>query len=416
MNNKHSRTKSVASLVLALLFVFVMAVPGIASSADVLASNSIVTGASRSVGTFAGGSGTVSDPYHIQTAEQLQNIQNALGSSFVLDNDIDLKGVDWKPIGKYGIDLKDFENPPTEELFHGDFNGNGHTIRNLKVVTNNILGAGLFGAVGEKAHLHDVNLTGFDIEGVFLVGGLSGYACGDAVFENITRTGKNSMEGLQLVGGIVGGSTNKLFRNISAQADINILMVSQGAEGGIIVGGAEDSDFIDCHVTGGSIKAMGSGCYGLGGISGSTIGAENVTGCTVENLTISTGKKASMVGGLAGYTGENPEEGPATSIRDCSVRNVTIQVGDNSERIGVLVGSGYYTKLKKKEFPAPCNFNVENCTVSGTINGGKMVGAISGYAQDTDSITNVSASVLYNGTAAPVIGANPQTVPVSKLR
>lgn len=400
-NMKNTKRKGLLAVLLTLAMMLILAVPAFAASGSSL---------------YAGGKGTKASPYHIQTAKQLQNMNKNLGSWFVLDNDIDLSGVNWTPVGYYGIDLEDFENPPTEKLFHGNFNGNGYTISNLSLKTANILGAGLFGSVGDSGKVHDVKLKNFNVQGIFLVGGLSGYACGNAVFENITMTGKNNMSGLQLVGGIVGGSTNKTFKNIAAKANIKITMPYMGAEGGIIVGGAEDGNFMNCKVTGGTIKANGTACYGLGGISGSTIGSEKVTNCTVKNLIITAGKDASMVGGLAGYTGENPEEGPATVISGCKVSDTTIKVGDGSERIGMLVGSGYYTKLKKSDFPKPCNFIVKNCTVSGTIEGGIMVGAITGYAQKADSITNVTCNVTAYGKTAPKVGGTPSTNAISTLK
>lgn len=57
---------------------------------------------------FAGGTGTESDPYIIQTAEQLNEVRNYLdGNNFRLDNDIDLTSYlaansaenGWLPIG-----------------------------------------------------------------------------------------------------------------------------------------------------------------------------------------------------------------------------------------------------------------------------------------------------------------------------
>lgn len=46
------------------------------------------------------GSGTMADPYLVQTAEQLQGIRDNLSAHYKLANTIDLSGMDFKPIGR----------------------------------------------------------------------------------------------------------------------------------------------------------------------------------------------------------------------------------------------------------------------------------------------------------------------------
>ena len=57
----------------------------------------------------------------ITTAAQLQQIRQNLGGNYVLANDIDLTGINFEPIG----------NASTP--FTGSFNGNGHTIKSMKI-------------------------------------------------------------------------------------------------------------------------------------------------------------------------------------------------------------------------------------------------------------------------------------------
>lgn len=47
-----------------------------------------------------GGSGTMSDPYLVQTAEQLQGMRDNLSAHYKLANTIDLSGMDFKPVGR----------------------------------------------------------------------------------------------------------------------------------------------------------------------------------------------------------------------------------------------------------------------------------------------------------------------------
>ncbi len=80
---------------------------------------------------------------HISTAEELAAVTNDLDGIYILDNDIDLKGVAWTPIG-------DNNNP-----FYGEFYGNGHMIRNLSVdgfFSSSVVRGGFFGCIGGRVN------------------------------------------------------------------------------------------------------------------------------------------------------------------------------------------------------------------------------------------------------------------------
>lgn len=74
---------------------------------------------------FAGGKGTIEDPFQITTAEQMNNVRQNMAASYVLMNDIDLSGYsNWEPIGTH------------DSPFHGIFNGNNHTITGLTIINS----------------------------------------------------------------------------------------------------------------------------------------------------------------------------------------------------------------------------------------------------------------------------------------
>jgi hypothetical protein len=90
----------------------------------------------------------------IYTAEDLYNIRNNLSGSYVLMNDIDLStfnGGDWVPIG---VD---------SESFSGTFDGQGHIIRNLKIIDSQYQYNGLFG------YAETAISAGIDIDTAFAV-------------------------------------------------------------------------------------------------------------------------------------------------------------------------------------------------------------------------------------------------------
>ncbi|MBE6559212.1 MAG: hypothetical protein E7661_09435 [Ruminococcaceae bacterium] len=93
---------------------------------------------------FAGGQGTKENPYIIKTGAQLAYLakqvnagQSYNNKSFLLENDIDLNGISWTPIGTY------------TKFLQGNFDGGGHRISGLSVrtavVSDDVACAGLFG-------------------------------------------------------------------------------------------------------------------------------------------------------------------------------------------------------------------------------------------------------------------------------
>ena len=139
---------------------------------------------------FAGGSGTADAPWQIASVDQLAYLaatvndgsksgyMGAMGAYFVLTADLDMTGVDWRPIGN----MNDMENRTT--LFLGSFDGQGHTVSNLTYKNDQfIVGAGLFGiSVGE---IKNVNIENAAVHctnaGSMAIGSLVGYSIGNRI-------------------------------------------------------------------------------------------------------------------------------------------------------------------------------------------------------------------------------------------
>ena len=129
--------------------------------------------------TFSGGSGTKSDPYKISTAADLVQLSNDINNStsrmyqdayFEQTTDIDLKGIDFVPIG-----LDDDSN----HRFRGFYYGNNHTISNL-TINGSYSNAGLFGysynAEYYNIRLVSPSITNTKTSGSVNTGALVGYA------------------------------------------------------------------------------------------------------------------------------------------------------------------------------------------------------------------------------------------------
>ena len=91
--------------------------------------------------TFAGGSGTLEDPYLIETANQLNSMRFGMDMHYKLIADIDLsKWGNWVPIGgspAYGSVMSVWEKVGLDtRAFAGSLDGNGHVISGMQIVIN----------------------------------------------------------------------------------------------------------------------------------------------------------------------------------------------------------------------------------------------------------------------------------------
>jgi len=209
---------------------------------------------------YGGGTGGPSDPYLIDTAEQM----NAIGANandwdkhFKLMADIDLSsftGADFNIIGSY-VSWDSPDNKP----FSGVFDGSGHTISNFSYTSaadvNNV---GLFAYVsGENARIKDLGLIDPNVDAgagdyvAALVGSLSGGIINNCYAKStgVSATGWG-------VGGLVGANWGTITNcystgRVSGMADV----------GGLV--GQNFNTIIDCYST-----ASVSGVYSAGGLVG----------------------------------------------------------------------------------------------------------------------------------------------------
>ena len=322
---------------------------------------------------FAGGSGSSEDPWKIATAEQLDRIRDDLTGHYTLIGDIDFSGYEnWMPIGTFqprSDAPEDAEVPHPDYAFTGTFDGAGHTISNLTISCEAPMGAGLFGcASGTESNaasighftLKDVNISGF-----YLVGGAVGLQFMNCPVSDIHLEGDNKLTGMQGIGGIVGTGFD-LISDCSATADV-IVSGDDGACAGLIAGGTTMSSIKNCQVTGGRITAEGNATWGFGALCGAPWGAAEITDCKVSGTMITVnGENNRLVGGLVGFGGTYDPEAPA-QITGCTVEDVTITVSETTDSVGGLIGAG---KEMMEGSDQMSSFIISDCAVSGSISGG----------------------------------------------
>lgn len=206
-------------------------------------------------------------------------------ASYVLDADIDLSGMNWKPIGN------------SENQFNGSFDGNGHVISNMSIDSKEDY-AGLFGYV-QDASFRNIRLTNINISGTQTrIGGIAGYIGKTATFTDCSVTGTISAEEKQkniYIGGIVGFN-NSYRGNVTisgCSSDVTISLNNPSGKVGGIAGTFGPGSIGSCFSLG-SIRGRAS--Y-IGGIAGS-VDDVDVTDCyscgTIEGSFVGAG-------GIAGY-------------------------------------------------------------------------------------------------------------------
>lgn len=322
---------------------------------------------------FEGGSGTAEDPWQIATAEQLDRVRDDLTAHYILTADIDLSGYEnWEPIGAFQSRSdapEDAEVPHPDYAFTGTFKGDGHTISNLTVACTAPMGAGLFGCASGtergEAYIGGFTLENVNVSGGYLVGGTVGLQFMGCKVADINLTGKNSLAGMQGIGGIVGTGFD-LISGCYATADITA-MGDDGACAGLIAGGTTMSSIENCQAIGGSITAEGNATWGFGALCGAPWGAPEIRDCSASDTVIRvTGEGNHLVGGLLGFAGTYDPENPAQII-GCKVENVTLEVSATTDSVGGLVGAG---KEMMEGSDVMSSFAISDCAVSGTITGG----------------------------------------------
>ncbi|MBR1737827.1 MAG: copper amine oxidase N-terminal domain-containing protein [Firmicutes bacterium] len=355
--------------------------------------------------SFDGGSGSAENPYQISTAEQLNEVRNNLSANYILTADIDLSGLEnFEPIGTFvplGQSGEEAEMPSPEFAFTGVFDGNGHSISNLKINSPEGFAVALFGCVSSGT-IKNVNMTNAAVSGSMMTGCCVGYLF-DGAAENIILTdstvnGTESSMGTDMIGGIVGAGMDSKMNNCSAE-NITLNLVSGASNAGLAAGGFEVCSISGVN-TSGIINAEDN-CTGLGGVAGCNFSGDKIENCN-SSVTINAGSNAFLIGGTVGYAGGFDSK---TLIDNCDA-DINAVFGSGSSRAGGIIGGGFFNEAYKDYYPNPSSFKVSGCTASGNITcaDGKNIGSIAGYTLLSEVDENNTSSVKINGNDGNIIG------------
>ena len=304
-------------------------------------------------GDFAGGTGTVADPYLVSTPAQLQAMATEanLTCAYLVTNDLDLSSQSpWTPIGR-----ETTFSDTTPQEFRGSFDGGGFTISGLNVnnTTNAWRGWGLFGWVTE-ASLTNVVIDGATVfsarpnsTSAASVGALAGRALSSTI-SNIEITGVVRLTAANEIGGAVGVGFGINLTNVLIDADLVITLVNDGREdlggavGWMTFTGDTPSNASNVTVTGVTIQmdaTTNTGTNrveGTGGLVGDLGPGSVLTASHARNTTITTAgtqRRLDKSGGAIGVVGSS------VTMEQISATSVSITGnGSEEEALGGLIG------------------------------------------------------------------------------
>ncbi len=235
------------------------------------------------VGLFAdgvqpAGSGTEADPYQVATLDNLlwvSTTDSSWTSHFIQTANIYAAytqnwndGEGFSPIG---VDLNSF---------HGNYDGQNHTIASLYINRPLLKVQGLFGKI-YSATIENLGLTTVDVTGYSMVGGLVGI-CSHSTVNNCYSVGCMCGTG-DCTGGLVG-------RN-------SFTTVSNCYSAGNVSGGEDTSGLV-----GWNVYSTISNCYSTGSVSGTGNNTGGLAGWNYDS-TINNCYSTGSVNGAGDYTG-----------------------------------------------------------------------------------------------------------------
>lgn len=349
-------------------------------------------------GVFKKGSGTVSDPYLVNTQEQLNHIRehNAADVYFQLDADITITGdfatekpaatdalADWR-LGNW-TPLGSAAGTP----FTAHLDGNGHTIRGLEINSTgaanpatgeaiskkNLKSAatGFIGYLAEGGSVTDLSIDKSTlVNGGNYTGAVAGYSSG--TIKGCTVGDATEVKGESRSGGIAG-YTEGLLEDCENAA---MVKAANDAAGGIVGEYAVLSGELKNCVNTGTVKG-GLRVGGIAGIMNSNSGGVTAVNCTNKG-TISASQ------GLAGGI-----------------------VGDNANGRGVVtkcVNEGEVSGNNSGGLVGRNTGNVTLCRNEGIVTGDSYIGGIVGFQTDDKTVISecINNGKIQGGSGSSNVG------------
>ena len=332
---------------------------------------------------FAGGAGTVDNPYLIATSKDLVTLSDYMAKA---DSAAKYKSRHYQQIAD--IDMSSvaaYVPVGVTTPFVGVYDGGNYKISGL-AINQTVSGnpAGLFGFAGEGAVIKNVVIDGIKINSTsYYTGAIVGYedcstiencVVAGADIKNTGAPSDGDYKDASLTGGLVGYAYEGTVKGCKFDGTV---YASTHRAGGII-GVASSSETGVVKVVDSEFSGSVSTGWITGGIIGFGKGGVEITGCVSRGKVSSTGNSA---GGIIGRICRG-------TIKDCvfsSAGDVNVAKNDAGGIVGMVYNSGAVSEVL-----------IDNCAsygkVSALINTGGILGLLDHGANDKLTISN---SVAY---------------------
>ncbi|MBP9988094.1 MAG: hypothetical protein KBT46_01210 [Ruminococcus sp.] len=299
------------------------------------------------VRTALKGTGTLSDPYLVANAYDLETVSqyDSDGMVFALSKDIAFVDSDYVFGGAFynvgnGIVTIGSAESGFKGTFTGKYNGTIHTIKGLKL-SGNAFG-GLFGAI-DSAKISDLIIDSAEVSGENYSGILAGKAVNSEI-SNVTI--KSSKVNVTEIGGFAGGLIG--YADKVNLKNINI-----------------DSTAVSTLIDGTSFTTEYAG-----GIVGSFSG--NAVNCTLNNVSV---KSTTVAGGVFG------ESKDAVIVKNCKFNT----------NISAVVCGGVIGEISN-----PIETAFTDISISGSANGTEISGGVFGRISGNESVEKKDSPLVKN--------------------
>ena len=381
---------------------------------------------------FAGGDGSVENPYMIDSLSRLRIMSLYTSAHFVLTADIVLPEVS---AGNNNFTPLFSDEKP----FLGTLDGAGHKITNLTVYNTETFYSGLFSVIGSTGSVKNLTLENASVSGTNYVGIIAGWSLGSitdctvsGVVTHIVANGYKvfvggvsgraegnidgcsaavnltvtDAEAATYAGGIAGylsfnGSSSSPL-TLTASGTVNIVVARSAYAGGLVGYNYYNITITDSYATG-NVTASGYDSY-AGGLVGYSQSDSTITDSYATGNVTASSSYDCYAGGLVGNSSNN-----ITISDSYATGNVTASSNNNNSYAGGLVGyswsstitdsyatgnvtaSGYSSRAGGLVGFAT-HITVRNAYSSSMVSaeGGRTVyaGGLAGYVSDSVSLEN----------------------------
>lgn len=325
-------------------------------------------------------------PIEITSKDDFKNMVDDNDGIYVLKNDIDFENEE----------LSLFSS--ATEPFKGTFNGDGHTIKNVKLSKTSLSYYGIFGYT-KNAKISNLNIENVTVEsnglGSFSAGALIGCAeattVSDVTISNVNYTITVSSTGDVNVGGVVGSSAKSTFTNTTINGvTIDFTQARYRVNVGLFAGKVSGDSVGEKEIAGKTKKIVTDACSATGSITGAMKFSSSTEGYL-------------RAGGFVGFV----ESSSSIIYNSYCDANIELTKTDSVDKydlsVGGFIGSNSgYVNISKCFAKTNINVSASDADTRLVANDSEKTAAVGGFAGRLNRTIGKISDCYFTGTVEVV--------------